>query len=477
MDQLLPFADIVISLCEARRRAKPVESQQAAERVPDVAKQVIRVKDDVEQGRITSSAISRETAFRGSKTIDQLRKQLREWFEFYKGYDPMFTWWVEAEHRKTDDEMQQLATAISKSLVHTGANRDDDIIGEPIGREGLLSDLEAEMIPYSPDQLIEISDKEDAWCRKEIKQAARELGFGNDWHAALEHVKRDYVEPGKQPQLVNELLNEGIRYVKDNDLLTVPPLVEELGAMYMLSPEAQRVSPFFLGGGDLLVSYPTNDMEFEDKLMTMRGNNRHFSRATVFHEWIPGHHLQMYMLDRCRPYRQLFDTPFWMEGWALYWEFVLWEKGFFDSAEDRVGTLFWRMHRCARIKFSLKFHLGEWSPQQCIDYLVEHVQHERSTAEGEVRRSFTGDYSPLYQAGYMLGALQFVALRRELVDGGFIEEKVFHDFILKQNMMPVELLRTLLNQQALARDFKPSWRFYDVHSIAKRLATALVSPQ
>jgi hypothetical protein len=47
-------------------------------------------------------------------------------------------------------------------------------------------------------------------------------------------------------------------------------------------------------------------MRHEQKLMSLRGNNIHFSRATVFHEMIPGHHLHMHYMARYRPYRQLF---------------------------------------------------------------------------------------------------------------------------------------------------------------------------
>ena len=67
--------------------------------------------------------------------------------------------------------------------------------------------------------------------------------------------------------------------------------------------------------------------------------------------------------------RQAFGTPFWTEGWALYWELMLWDLDFARSPEDRVGMLFWRMHRCARIIFSLSFHLEQMTPQECIDYL------------------------------------------------------------------------------------------------------------
>ena len=176
-----------------------------------------------------------------------------------------------------------------------------------------------------------------------------------------------------------------------------------------MTPERQRVNPFFLGGSEIIVSYPTNTMSHADKLMSMRGNSPAFSRSTVFHELIPGHHLQFHYMARHNPHRNLFQTPFWIEGWAVYWELLLWERGFpgeigegqewaTDEAENRIGMLFWRMHRCARIIFSLRFHLGQMTPRECIDLLVERVGHERATAEGEVRRSFAGEYSPLYQA-------------------------------------------------------------------------------
>ena len=89
-------------------------------------------------------------------------------------------------------------------------------------------------------------------------------------------------------------------------------------------------------------------MAHEDKLASMRGNNVHFARATVHHELIPGHHLQLFMADRYT-HRQLFRTPFLVEGWALYWEMLLWDLDFQRSAEDRLGMLFWKSHRCARI--------------------------------------------------------------------------------------------------------------------------------
>lgn len=249
--------------------------------------------------------------------------------------------------------------------------------------------------------------------------------------------------------------------MQKHDLVTVPPLTAEAWRMFMMAPERQKVNPFFLGGQSIIVSYPTDTMDHEAKLMSMRGNNIHYARATVFHELIPGHHLQLFINARHRPYRRLFGTPFSVEGWALYWEMVLWDdEQFPKTPANRVGMLFWRMHRCARILFSIKFHLGQLSAQECIDLLVDMVGHERATAEGEVRRSLNGDYSPLYQAGYMLGALQLYSLRQELVVTGRIAEKEFHDTILRNNQMPIEFVRALLMDLPLSADYRASWRFY-----------------
>jgi len=193
--------------------------------------------------------------------------------------------------------------------------------------------------------------------------------------------------------------------------------------------------------------------------MAMRGNNPHFSHATAFHEMIPGHHMQGFMTARYYPYRREFSTPFWSEGGAFYWETILWDNGFHASPEDRIGALFWRMHRAARIIFSLNFHLGNWTPQQCIDFLIARVGHERANATAEVRRSFNGSYGPLYQVAYMMGGLQFRALHHEVVDGGKLTNRQFHDFIYTHGAMPVEMVRVLMLKQPLTRDYSTQWKF------------------
>jgi hypothetical protein len=457
---LLPFADQLLELCEARTAAETISPKDVAQKLFETNAKIVSVITKV-KSESHGFHVEKTTAFRAARHIDTLQINLKKWFEFYKGYDPLFDWWVAQPYGAVDNGLKEVAECIRERLAGIRPGNEDAIVGNPIGREGLLSELLAEYIAYTPEELISIGETEFKWCVQELKKASHSMGFQDNWKQALEAVKNDFVEPGQQTQLVRNLTQEAISFVEEHHLVTVPPIAKENWQMFMMSPERQKVNPFFLGGESIIVSYPTGEMEHEAKLMSMRGNNIHFSRATVFHEMIPGHHLQMHMIARYRPYRRLFDTPFWIEGWALYWEFILWnDNRFKKTAQNRIGMLFWRLHRCARIIFSIKFHLGHMSPQECIDLLVDEVGHERATAEGEVRRSLNGEYSPLYQAGYMLGALQIYALRKDLVETGQVAEKDFHDRFLRENCMPIELMRALMQDQPLSRDHKPSWKFY-----------------
>jgi uncharacterized protein (DUF885 family) len=121
--------------------------------------------------------------------------------------------------------------------------------------------------------------------------------------------------------------------------------------------------------------------------------------------------------------------------------------------------LFWRMHRAARIIFSLRVHLGTMTPLEAVDFLVNRVGHERANATAEVRRSFNGSYPPLYQLAYMIGGLQFRSLHRQLVTGGRMSEREFHDAVLQGGNMPVEMVRARLTGTRVARGHRPEWRF------------------
>ncbi|HLK18829.1 MAG TPA: DUF885 family protein [Bryobacteraceae bacterium] len=483
---LMPFQPAIIAFEEARRRMDTLDPQKSAIELSKIA-------DSIEQAKaaLAKSGSSPAVLNRAAVRLVELRRNLKTWFDFYHLYDPRFAWWADTEFKRADDALnayaKQVRTASGMPTPPDWSNwRDDDpeaaeekpaaaatdekkpALGSdqelsgvgPVGNDALVEALRSAMVAYAPDELIDIANREFAWCDREMLRASGEMGFGSDWKKAVEAVKNKYVDPGQMIYLVRDLSREAIDYLEKHDLVGIPPLVKEDYWEEAMTPRMQLVNPFFTGGATIQVSSPASSQTLQQRLEALRGNNMFFARATVFHELIPGHHMQFYMMQRYRTYRNEFSTPFWTEGMAFYWEMLLWDLGFTHTPEQRVGALVWRMHRCARIVFSLSFHLKKMTALECVQFLMDRVGFDHANAEGEVRRSFNGSYPPIYQCAYMLGALQFYALHRELVGSGKMTNRAFHDAMYREGNIPVEMLRLALNGQKIARDYETSWKFY-----------------
>ncbi len=455
---LLPFADALVALVDARLLRSLASAEDSAATLDAAVGAIAALRKEWKENK---PAMSATVAGRAAERCEELQRALGGWYGFYAGYDPLFTWWCEEPWRRLEPALGDFARFLRKEIGGLDPDDPTQLLGDPIGRVALLDELRFEMIPYSPEELVLIAERELAWCRARWEEAAAEMGFGSDRAAALAAAKERHVAPGAQPELILMLAEEAVEFLERHALVSIPELCKDSWRIEMMSPQRQKYTPYFTGGEVISISFPTAGMEHGDKLMSLRSNNLPFCRATVHHELIPGHHLQGFMSQRHNEYRRPFRTAFLGEGWALWWELLLWDMDFFPTPEDRIGALFWRSHRCARIMFSLNFHLGNWSPQECVDFLVREVGHERSGAEAEVRRSIQGGYGPLYQCAYMLGGLQLRALHRELVTEGGWNVREFHDAVLRQNSIPIEMIRAKLTGRAPGKEHVPSWRFDD----------------
>src|SRR5580692_8923638 len=192
----------------------------------------------------------------------------------------MFTWWVPTNYKALNDALSGYADGFKERKARFGAGDKSGIVGRPVGRAELVRQLQYELIPYTPEELIGIANKEFAWCDKEMLKASREMGFGDDWKAALEKVKNDYVAPGKMIYLVRDQQKEALEFMEAHDLVTIPPLVREDWWEEAMTPQMQLASPFFLGGDVIMVSSPASTMALEERLEVLRGNNTNFSRGT-----------------------------------------------------------------------------------------------------------------------------------------------------------------------------------------------------
>lgn len=129
--------------------------------------------------------------------FEELHDALDEAVGFYQGYDPVITWWIESPWQTLSVKLTELIAALKKKTGVDGSSSADDIVGDPIGRGGLLEELEAEWIAYTPEELVQIGEDEFQWCEREMEKASKALGFDSS-QDALEHVKNTFVEPGEQ---------------------------------------------------------------------------------------------------------------------------------------------------------------------------------------------------------------------------------------------------------------------------------------
>lgn len=466
MASLLPFFDDIRLLQEQRYDRKRVDPRAAAATLDKLSRRAAELTKALKEPPAANAKDAPRkpagpVAIRAEAQLQELREVLKDFHTFYDGYDPNYSWWARKPYAEADAAMQAYGEAIKSELLGLKPGGKAAILGDPVLADGLRSDLAVEMIPYSPQELIAIGEQEFKWIDEQLRIVSRRMGYGDDWKAALEHTKNLAPAPGEAPWAIYDIANYSEDFIAKKHNITLAPLAREVWRLAMQSPERQLINPFFTGGEVTRLSYPTDTMSFEDRLMSQRGNTPHFNFPTVQHELVPGHHYQGWMNERFNSHRDaLFDTPFWREGWALYWELQLWDANFPRNDPDRMGMLFWRAHRAARIVFSLNYQLGNWTPQQCVDFLVERVGHERANAEAEVRRSAQAA-PPLYQAAYLLGGLQIRALYKELVESGRMTATDFHDAILLGGPLPIELVRARLTGQSLSRNYRSQWRFYE----------------
>lgn len=440
---LLPFQGEILRLARERKATKAVDPSAAAETLDGLHAGMADLEAKVRErlGRDAADPLGPTDAKRAAEATQQLLREMEGYVAHYRPFHPEFAWWVAEPAEALSGSLRSYAKLLREEGAGLKGKPDDPLVGEPLGSAALAKELELELLPYDAEQLIELAEADMAWCAERMAEAAAELGLGSAAEA-LEHVRGLGAEPGGQDLLVKGQAKDAIEFLQERDLVSLEPLMLETITFDMLSTSAQRTLPFAAYGGQrMLVAYPTAEMDHGTKLMALGGNNEHFSRIVTPHELVPGHHLQRYMQSRHAEHRSPFSTPFFTEGWALYWEMLLWDEGWARGPEDRIGMLFWRMHRGARVLVLLGFHSGEMTPEDMVELLVERVGHEPYTARAEVRRYVGDAYGPIYPVGYLIGGLQLRELAAEVVGPGGMGRKAFHDALLKQGPIPVELVR------------------------------------
>jgi uncharacterized protein (DUF885 family) len=164
-------------------------------------------------------------------------------------------------------------------------------------------------------------------------------------------------------------------------------------------------------------------------------------QPTIFHESIPGHHLQLALAQQIdvHPVLGELEVASFGEGWGLYAERLADEMGLYSDRLGRLGMLALDSLRAARLVVDTGLHAMGWTRDQAIDVLARVTPMARSTVSREVDR-YLGD--PGQATSYMIGRCEIERLRRRAEEhlGRRFDLAAFHDCILGSGMMPLPAL-------------------------------------
>ena len=170
--------------------------------------------------------------------------------------------------------------------------------------------------------------------------------------------------------------------------------------------------------------------------------------AIAYHEGVPGHHLQFSIaqeLTGLPPFRKFnLDLNAYTEGWAFYSERLGKEVGFYQDPYSDYGRLQNEMWRAVRWVVDTGVHSQHWTRQQMVDYFHAHTVMDDENINTEVDRYIAW---PAQALSYKMGQMKILELRaraqKEL--GPKFDIRTFHDAVLDQGPLPLDLLTIKIN--------------------------------
>lgn len=303
-------------------------------------------------------------------------------------------------------------------------------------------------------------DETYEWGREELARMvaeqtaiANEILPGSSVEEAVAHLEAD---PARK-LVGTEALQRWMQETSDR-------AVAELGATHFDIPEAIRtlecmIAPTQEGG--IYYTGPTDDFSRPGRMWwSVPEGVTEFDTwrelTTVYHEGVPGHHLQIaqavYNRAELNSWRRLLaGTSGHAEGWALYAERLMQQLGYLDDPADRLGMLDGQRMRAARVVLDIGVHLGKprldgegtWDADYALDFMRKNVNMSDQFVQFEVNRylGWPGQ-APSYKVGQRIWEQVRDAYQAER--GADFDVKEFHKRALDMGGVGLETLRTAL---------------------------------
>ena len=163
----------------------------------------------------------------------------------------------------------------------------------------------------------------------------------------------------------------------------------------------------------------------------------------AYHEGVPGHHWQISIAKELKgvpQFRKVISFTAYMEGWAFYCEWLAKQAGWYDNDPfGDLGRLRDELFRAVRLVVDTGIHAKRWTREQAIAYMREKTGMGEKEVKSEIERYIV---APGQACAYKIGMLKIQELRaraeKEL--GEKFDQREFHDAVLKNGALPLEIL-------------------------------------
>jgi uncharacterized protein (DUF885 family) len=303
-------------------------------------------------------------------------------------------------------------------------------------------------------QIHELGLKSVAEIEGEMLKIARAQGF-SDLMAFNAHLMQ---EPNLHAKSGQQLLDLYTQY-RDQMYAQLPRLFGRLpkNKLAVVPMESFRSSDsvpadYSLGAGDGSRPGRINVNEYAPEKRLLLN-----VEAIAYHEGVPGHHLQFSIaqeLTDLPPFRKYnLDVNAYTEGWAFYSERLGKEVGFYREPYSDYGRLQNEMWRAVRWVVDTGVHAQHWSRQQMIDFFHEHTAMDDQNIETEVNRYIAW---PAQALSYKMGQRMILELRERAQRGlgAKFDIRAFHDAVLDQGPLPLDVLEKKINAWIAERQIR-----------------------
>lgn len=314
---------------------------------------------------------------------------------------------------------------------------------------------EKELLPYDARSLRERGREQYDLLAAELRRLAREIANTDDWVGLLDKLNKIHAPtPDAMRDEYAEWTERARSFLRDTGLVTLPKgercTVEPSPPFQrpILAVASYNRPPAFSDSlsGHFFVPYPPDNTSAEEIQKRLEGNCSAGIPTTAVHEAYPGHHWHLVMAHfNPSKLRQIFSTPYFSEGWALYAERVMREQGFFTDPKHQLYQYEATIFRAARIIVDTSLHLGEMTVDEAVRFMVEKGNLTEPNARAEVGRYCSW---PTQASAYLTGMLEIVDVRtRWLAKRGSADVaalRAFHDQLTSSGAMPTSLAERAL---------------------------------